>query len=337
MKTNTLFSTLFISALVLSSVACTPRDNPVPDGVRNNLPAYVKGANNNKGKGGPGGANSGQFSLNSFTLAGVLAEKQIEALEIIKVATGTVDAKAALYKTTASEDKGDGQVIMKLDSLSDAVEFEGIEDTWKAKITKNLDVTFAKDSLVGFSAKVSKNCVNGKTKASVPCKFTTSADSVLKEKNYANWIETDYDLTVSAGDSADQLKIQVITKGQIAGAKGGANDTTQMGLNMTLVVNKDSLSTNQVVIVSANAKLDYQNPTKDKMFSMTLQAANITASLDPQCNNLVGKVNFAAGPKNRFTGAFDNAAITIEDKKWSKPIAACGKRPTVDVSRLHVY
>lgn len=334
MKTNTFFSSLLLSSLVLSATACTPRDVAVSNGVRGNIQKYQ-----NKNRGGNSAqGSSDKFTLNTFTLAGVFAEKQIETLEIIKIAQGSTDAEKANFKVAAGEDKGDGVVIVKLDSVTTPVEYDGIEDTWSSKITKNLDVTVPnKEDVVGLSAKIAQRCVNSKTKASVPCKVETTADAVGKKGTFANMIESDYNLNVTAGASENLVKVSLTSKGKFVGSKGSAADSTEMKITLEMVVDKASLATNQVVIVSSNMRAEYQNPTKDKMFFMTLSGANVTASMEPMCNNLIGKHAVAAGDKNKFTAAFDKSSITIEGKNWTKNIAACGKRPTVDVSRLHVY
>ncbi|HWU42604.1 MAG TPA: hypothetical protein VN132_04165, partial [Bdellovibrio sp.] len=144
MKTNTLISFLLLS--VLSFTACTPRDVKVVDA---NTRMKI---NAKKGKGG--GANQKkvspqEFALSNYSLSAFLAEKQIEAIEFVKLATGSADAKKTQYIVSPAEDADGGVKSLKIFTNKEELQYTTEAGSWIAKANKYLAVTYAlKDGVI---------------------------------------------------------------------------------------------------------------------------------------------------------------------------------------------
>ncbi|MDG0816184.1 hypothetical protein [Bdellovibrio svalbardensis] len=315
MKTSKLLSAFFISSL-LGFTACTPRDVKVVD---DNTRLKI---NSKKSGGGPR-SQSGDFSLGNYALSSFLMEKQIEAVELVKLATGSAEATKTQFGVTALEDGADGSKNATITSSKDILEYTSDGAGWKAKVNKTLNVSYTlKD---GSLETLKASGTNVKS----------SVDSSDAQRTYVNLVESNYSLSVGPADKAENLKIELKSDGSISGAKGGKNIPNAVTISVTLVVDKASLATQDVKIISTTAAMTYPGPN-GKVFNSNLDGGNLTLKADGLCNVLSGTVTASAGPKNKYSVTFDGEQISIAGK-WSKTLATCGKRPTVDLGRLQVY
>lgn len=328
MKTKTLLSTLFISS-VLGLSACTPRD--VDLGLGGGGGNRNARTNNRGGNGGSGDA----LKLGSYSLAALFASRQLEAIELIKVATKSSDPNVFQYIVTAQETK-DGLQNWLVEMNKSKFRYDGPAGTWTVENKKVYAVSFSKnDTLESFQARISNNpvCVTGKEKRQVDCRLSINGNASQKGF-YANAVDTEYTVDVKPGSEAETLVIEISSKGYVGGAKGAANENTDMQFKSTLVVDKASLETEAVKVLKAEFNASYPSPDKTKTFTTTMKGSNLTANIKNQCSGWEGKFSVKAGSSFDLTWTADTVAVSA--KNWNQPLAECGQRPTVDVSLLHL-
>lgn len=316
-KTSKIISIFTLSSFIGLS-ACTPRDvKVVDDNTRLKISSTKKG----------GGSQpvAGEFSLGNYALSAFLAEKQIEAVELLKLTSGSLAASKSIYTVTPQADRGDGSKSTVLSSTKDILEYATDVGAWKAKTNKVLTASWVEKEhgLVSLQIK--------------GVKLNSSTDSSDKDKTYVNLFEDSYDLAVSSADeSSPNILVTVNIEGAIGGAKGGKNSPNKISVKLKMTVDKSSLATSQVKIVKAEAGMTYPGPN-GKTFNSAFDADNLLVNVDGFCHSLDGSVNASAGPKNKYVVKFDDEKISVVGKNWNNKLASCGKRPTVDLSRLQVF
>lgn len=335
MKTQSLLISLFLSSALLTT-ACTrdvKLDGSGAGGVRSN----------NRNGGNNGGAQTSFNLKSSFSLAAFLGERQIEVIQFVKIASETLDAGNNKFSIEKKDLKADGSSVVVVNTNFKDQVYEASEGAMKAGVSRKVDVTLSVVPGLGLeklSAVAAQNCENrGKVSA---CVMRASADAVDKQKYYVNLQENVYNVEVSAGASADQLNVNFVTEGQIIGSKSAAekNSAQKIKMQMALVVDRASLSTNTVKILSSKINLDYpnQNDNAKAPWFVKMEGADQVVILDTNCNRLNGSASFVSDPKKSATVMiFDDQSMSIQGKDWTQPLAECGQRPVLDLSRLQVY
>jgi hypothetical protein len=316
MKTTNLVVSLLVSSVL--ATACTPRDTKISNGIKT-----FQNQGGQKGRG-----DSTEFSMGNFSIAAFIGERHIEAIELLKVATGSLDDKQSPYTRVDGSISDTGVQSRTLKSVDEDLDYENYEDEWSISYNKNLAVTFSKSNVVSAAEIKGTN-------------LFAKADSANKKKVYVNLSDKTYTMTVTATQDPNILKVEVAAEGMVSGAKGGKNSNKDLSLKMVMTVAADSLETNEVTILTADSMLYYPstNPKAKpgEKYNMPFKASNLKVNLKSACNSLEGKAALSAGPKNTFTANFDKEAISIDGKNWKNALAECGKRPTVDLPRLQVY
>lgn len=331
MKTQSLLTALFLSSALLTT-ACT-RDVK--------LDTSGGGLRSNNRSGGNNGAATSFNLKSSFSLAAFLGERQIEVIQFIKVASETLDAGNNSFRVEKQDAEGEVRTYIVSTEVKDFV-YEGAEGSVKSGVSKRIAVGLSLEGgqLEGLSAGASTICESkGKT---FPCVMRTNADAVNKDKYYVNLQETVYNVVVAVGSSPDQLTVRFETEGKIIGSKSAAEKRSEQNIKMqmNLVVDRASLSTNTVKILSSAITLDYpnQNDNTKAPWLVKMDGANLTVILDTNCNRLNGSASFVSDPKKPATVMlFSDDSMSIQGKDWNKALAECGQRPVVDLSRLQVY
>lgn len=320
MKTSVLFSSI-LASLTLLTAACTPRDVPVVD---KNKRAAIQAQNNRKSGGGggsrtgAGGSQSGEFTLRNYGISSFLVDRHVEAIELIKLVTGTMDAGKTSFAVEKAVPGQDGALKTTLTSKDFSMEYVSEEQAWKFWQSKTFNATFATQGNEITSLKVLQK---------EPLKM--KIDAADKKRFYVNLFEDSYELNLRP--VGENYEITVITQGNLSGAKGGANSPNKVGVKIKMLVSKDSLETSEVKIVSVESKMTY--PGKNKEFSVDLKANNVLVNVDGNCHTIKGSFNAKAG-NSGFDVAFDGSDKFKINKKVEVKMPLCGKRPVVDLSRL---
>lgn len=314
MKTSKLVSALFISS-VIGLAACTPRDVKVVDDQTRLRINSKKGSKTQKN--GPGG----DFKLGSYSVSAFLMEKQIEAVELIQLATKKQDAIKTEYTVTDLADAADGSKQLTIASSKDELDYTSSAANWKGKASKTLSasVAYASDKVQAISIKGTS--------------VKSSVDSADRQKVYVNLRENSYELTLTSVDEAT-AQVKMTVAGNISGSLGGKNTPSDFNLSVTMTVDKASLDTSDVKILTSTATISYQG-NNGKTFTTAIQGKNLALNVDGLCNTLVGSSTITSD-KNKIAVSFDDKAVKVGNK-WSQELAACGKRPVVDLSRLLIY
>lgn len=317
MKTSHIFSAIVISSALLTS-ACTPQDKAVVD---KNLRADIQAQNAKKagGKGGGFQKNGNEFSLNDYGLSAFLVERQIEAVELVKLATGSLDATKTQYAVQKLADNDKGLKQVKITSTKENLEYANEDGAWKIKATKTLNVTYSESNGdLGVEIKASG--------------LKLTADSTDKQRFYVNLTDNVYELAlVPSKENTAVYDLTVNIEGTLGGGKGSGNKNNAVTVKIKMQVEKASLLTSQVKIVSYEANMKYPG-SNDRTFNSDLKGSDVTMKVEGLCSEVQGTVKASAGPKKTYDVVLGNEQIQIKD--LTKKLATCGKRPTVDLSRL---
>jgi hypothetical protein len=305
--------------LSLGVTACTPRDVKVVDeSTRLKINTNKNGPFSNVKKDG--------FNLENSALASFLIEKQIEAIDLIKVSTGRSDLAKSQYSVSTSDaadkEAADNKKQVNLVSSQDVLDYVNTDGRWLHKIKKSLAVSYTEKESVLMS-------LEGKAESS-----KMSVDAADLGKTYVNLVEDSYVLKVTAADEkADVLQVNVLIEGSLSGAKGTANASNKISINLKMAVDQASLKSSDVKIISSRAEIFYPG-FNGKTFNLVVEGSNYAVKGDGLCLALTGLAHVSAGPKIKFDMISENDVITASGKNWTKSLATCGKRPTIDLSRF---
>lgn len=318
MKTIKFTTGLLLSALLFT--ACTPQDKAVvDDGTRTKLNARKNRT------GAPKKDFTNDFSLGNYALSGYLVERQIEAVEIVKVAMGTLNGVEKQYRIDEVKNEGDDLDHLKISSNSSNLQYEAANGRWKTRSQRDYEVRF-------------ENPEN-QLKFRVSAKdLKTYSDALDKEKHFVNMLESSYTLSVGPvdGDEAERL-IEVLVKsnGLIKGAKGQGIRNHAVTLDIKMIIEQESLLSGDVRILETTAQMTYPG-SGGRTFNSKVSGENLTLQAEANCHKMTGQLTGEAGPKTKFFVSINEKALSINNS-WTKDLAACGERPAVDYGRLLIY
>lgn len=328
MKTQLLSFVVLSSALLVS--ACTP-----PDLAVTTLAECEKIRNCNSG---PRGAelraaaaksksqsgSEDEFPLKNFPLSAFLVERQIEVVELIKLAAGTADPIKTQFKVDRAGSDEARNVEKVFINQATQIEYSNNDQDWKTNNSRSFEAAFRlEDDLLSFVEVVRKGA--GKS----------TADSKSKKRNYVNVFDNTYELTANVG-SADAaiLNVDVVIAGNMSGATGGKNilhDPIKIKMNMK--IDRASLATDVVSVINSTVNMTYPG-IRGKIFNSDLVEGRFVINYSGLCSFAKGSIKATAGPKNTYNVLVDAEGIQIENKNWSRPWAECGKRPVLDLGRF---
>lgn len=318
MKTIKITTGLLLSALLFT--ACTPQDKAVVD---DNTRAKINARKTRTNFPKKDAAND--FSLGNYALSGYLVERQIEAVELVKVAMGTLNGVEKQYRVDEVKNEGGDLDHLKMSSNSSNLEYEAANGRWKTRSQRNYEVRFVNpESQLQFE-------VSGKD-------LKTYSDALDKEKNFVNMLENSYTLSVGpvAGDEAGRLlEVVVKSNGLLKGAKGQGIRNHALTLDIKMIVEQESLLAGDVRILETTAQMTYPG-SAGRTFNSKVSGENLTLQAEANCHKMTGQLSGEAGPKTKFSVAISEDSLSI-NKSWTKNLATCGTRPTVDYGRLLIY
>ncbi len=310
--------TLLLAA-ALSLAACTPRDvKVVDDATRAKINKYKIGSSKNNATAG--------FVLETFPLAAFLIEKQNEAIELAKLATGSLDPMKSQYKVENSGADGaklqGGQNQTRIVSNSETLEYVLRDQPLQSKNKKSFAVNYS-ESEQGLESLVVKGEGN-----------KTSLEYVGSEKKFVSLSEDIYELNFELDKKeSDILRVNLKMDGSLVGARGAASVSNKISVTLQMFISRCSLKTQDVKVLSSSATINFPG-FNGKTFSVTLEGANLAMKADGLCFASTGAFNAMAGPRNKFVINSESQQFTVAEKKWTSALVLCGKRPTVDLSRF---
>lgn len=319
MKTSALsiFAPIFALCSTVLLTACTPPDNPVVDPNTRSQIENQKSRSNSNNK---GGTSSNSLRLFDYPLSSYLIERQIEAVELLKLAVGSADPVKTLLKVDRAGADEMGVEKVFISTSTNQMEYENFEQNWKYKTGQRYEGTYSlEDGLLAAATIEGKNAQK------------MSADSLTKSKNYINLIDNSYKLTATTSeDDASLLQVEVIIDGVLNGAIGAGNASHKVDVKIQMTVDKESLSADRIRLVSSNVNMTYPG-TNGRRFNSDLSSQEYFINYSGLCSSAEGTISGKAGPKD-YQIEVNQDVIKI--KNWEKPWAACGKRPVIDLGRF---
>lgn len=317
MKTAQILSSLFVVSALLTS-ACTPADKAVTDSKNRQI---FQEKFNRKG-GQSGGADSNRsFTLGGFQFASLLMDKQIEAIEMVRLAMLVDDgAKSGTQRKNKVDSPEGYTALISLDSAP--LLFNTDKGQFESKSSKNLNVAFTQQpGQDSWQLKISSE------KGSSPKQVV---DLKNAGKKYINFFESTYKIEAES-KSLDQqdIVIDLETSGNFNGSAGVGN----YDLKVSILADKESLLSGTVKIKTMKGKMTYKPKEGGQVTETEISGAGHELKSQGLCNVLLGSSVIVTDPKKRKV-QFTEDMVSISDTKFKWEIAECSRRPTVDLSRL---
>lgn len=313
MKKAALFLTSLVSLSLLLS-ACQPEDRDLAKD-----PAVAEKCKRCKIK-GESTSNESKFNTvrgpGFFGLSAVMVEKEVEAIELVRMAMGLDDATAAGY--TADTTSKAGTVVLV--SNSQPQEYKTEQGTFKTSSKRTL------------TAVVHANPKEGVLVEITGVKLLQSVDR-LEQKQYLNWGEDTYAVKLEESKlSADELVLSLVSAGTYRTAAG----LNPFALTIVMRLDKSSFMTGAVKVIEAKNRLTYKYKPGAKDTLIELEGANHEIVNNGQCYTL-NSISTILSDKTQKKMVYSNSAAQVADSSFKTSAAACESRPTVDLSRAFVF
>ncbi|WII73821.1 hypothetical protein QJS83_08015 [Bdellovibrio sp. 22V] len=312
MKTAQLFSALILSSALLTT-ACTPKDEAITDPATRNK--ILEQKNRRQGK-----TSNGQkrFQIGFFAISSLLVDKEVEAVELVRLALEKDNGTKSNAKLTDKAVKENGYTA-KLSLSSETLEYVTDKGTFKTNVAKNLDVVVA-EGKVTISGKKLKQSLD-------------KARAENEKKTYANLSEESFEVTLQdkAGDDSAAL-ITLTSAGTMNAAVEENGSKENVKIQVALVVDKESLNTENVKVLSTKSVMSLVK-NNGRTLDVKIEGENHELSMVGLCNEVKGSAKITTDKKGKFV-TFQDETVEVAGSSFKSTIATCGKRPTVDLSRL---
>ncbi len=315
MKTASIISSLFVATALLTS-ACTPADKAVTD-AETRLKIQSRG---NRGKSGPGQGKV--FKLGGYQISALLMDKQVEALELVRLALQIDDGNKSRSKKRDKVETETGETA-QLSIDSSPLLFTNTKGDFSLKSDKNLSIVLTKGSEADvWSLKLS---------TAKPAKLTLDRKS--GEKAFVNFTENKFEVTAeSKAGSEGVVQITLTSSGNMNGREGTNSFNENFDIKVTVDVDKESLNQDEVKILKVASEAQVNNK-EGKGFKTIIEGTNHQLKAEGLCNTLVG-VSAIKSDRSGKKVEFTEDKVKIDGTFFKVDLAECGKRPTVDLSRL---
>lgn len=313
MKTS-FISTLFLTTTVLLTSACTPEDKAITDPATR---AKIMAQNNKKA----GGGQKKTFKLGGYQVSSLLMDKQIEAIELVRLALQADDGSKSRSQIKDKLENANGHTaILSLDAAP--LVYTQANGDFKVTVNKSLKVSLVQNLTAGDW--------NLSLTASAPVK--QSLDRSNPTKLFANLFEKSFEVTANTIEQ-NEVKIVLKSSGDLNGLtedKSSFKETFEM--NVTVLLDKNSLSSDLVKINKVVGRMEFKKAT-GKPFVVEIQGGEQSLKASGFCNTLVGS-SVITTDKNAKKIVFTEQQVEIPETFFKAQLVECGKRPTVDLSRL---
>lgn len=311
MKKAALFLTSLVSLSLLLS-GCQPEDKDLagtPE-VANQCPrCKIKGKPQTKQQ------NNGARGPGFFALSAVMVEKQVEAVQLVRLAMGLDNSETSGF--SVDNTRGNGMVTLVSDSKPQ--EYQTEQGGFKTSVKKSL------------TASVPVNPTDGVLVDIVAGKFSQTVDR-LEQKQYLNWNEDSYTLKLEESKAPDELILSMITAGTFRSAAG----LVPFGLGVVMRVDKASFKTGKIKVLEAKNRMAYKFKPTSKETVIELQGTNHEIAYNGQCYSLNSESTILTD-KAKKKLVYKDSAAEVVGSSFKTSAADCESRPTVDLSRTFVF
>lgn len=317
MKTANLLSALFVSGVLLTT-ACTPKDKLVTNdpAMRAKINKKVIKQNNSNKK----------FQFSAYPMAVLLLEKQIEAVTLLRTALGEnlPAGRTQLQDKVESEAGYTGRLVWN----SSPYNYSTDKGHFKSTIVKALAVNILQQpDENGLLAQLIKE--GAETDRQSQAKY--AVDKSDGSKTYANLFENIYELSLSQ-DLSDQniYNVKLLAKGHLNGASAGSRSSEDFELTLDFQVEKTSFETTAVRITKTSGTLTF---LKERPFSISILAKDSVLEVQDRCHRLHAQAEIL-DQRNPTIVAYKGDEVSVGTSRFKGQKAACGQRPTLDLSLL---
>lgn len=310
MKKAAFFLTSLVS-LSLALTACQPEDRDLagtPEVSEKCPRCKIKGKPQTKQQNFPSARGPGFFALSA-----IMVEKQVEAVELVRLAMGLDDAATSGYMV----DKSGANNAVTLVASNKPLQYQTEQGTFKTTVKQSL------------TAVVSATPVDA-VLVSIEGKDLKQSVDRIGQKQYLNWTENSYTLKLQESKkSADELDLSLVSMGSFNTAAG----TSSFALRVNMRVDRLSLQSGTVKVLEATNSLTYM---AKKETIINLIGTNHEIVNNGECYSL-NSVSTILTDKTQKKIVYADSAAQVADTTFKTSAAACESRPTVDLSRGFVF
>ncbi|XGC79629.1 hypothetical protein ACES2L_09850 [Bdellovibrio bacteriovorus] len=313
MKTSSLLAALFLGSTLLTS-ACTPADKAVTS---KDLRLKIQAQNDRKAKKRTQGGNSSSaVRIGFFAMSSLVLDKEIESVELYRLAA-EIDKGEKSNTRIENRVEAEGSVTLTISADNAIVPYTTTQGSFDTKLTKKFDVV-SKAGELTVTAKNLKQSMNKKEAG----------------KTYANLFENDLTLVAKA-KSDTVVEITLSTAGKMEIAKEGQKSFENFKLSMVTEVDKASLTTEEVKVLKSAATLTLLKE-EGRTVDVKLEGTNHVLKMQGLCNSLTGTSKILTDKKGKAVSA-NESQVEVTGSSFKTSLGECGKRPTVDLSKLLMF
>lgn len=314
MKTAKLLSVLILSSTLLTT-ACTPKDEAITDKATRDRILAQK----NRRSGKQAKSQQESFRFGSYSVTSLQAEKMVEALEVISLALGYGDLSKSIYSKNEEEKTSDGvrKVVLKTETAP--VLFSTKRGLYSGVVRKSWDIDISEAD--GKLGKLSAKAI--KTAASVDLKDSG-------QKGYVNFKEDMVDISATSLENG-VIKVVMKAEGFMNIGVGSVRGSENFNYQIEFSVLESDLASDAVSISKASGQfVAVRKNGKNWVTSFPDFSGKVV--LEGQCNVLEGSLKM--GGKNSKYMEFSSEGALVKGSSFDTGIGQCGRRPTVDLSRM---
>ena len=270
-----------------------------------------------------GGGKTGKaYYVGNFQVSAFLMDKQVEAIEVVRLALQIDDGRRSNSQKKESAESADGHTAV-LSLNASTLRYSTDKGEFEVKTFKTLNMQKTQSP---NSDKWSLRVFNGGQ-----CK--QSLDRKSGEKSFANVFENSYELLANiSSQNEGQITIQLKSSGDLNGLVGKNSFKENFELAVNLTVDRESLEKNEIAILSAASELSFKKPD-GKIFKTILEGRDLKLLASGNCNTLLGTALIKSDKTGKKISATEDGLV-ISGTDYKFGLATCGKRPTIDLSRL---
>jgi|GEM_PF-1827156 hypothetical protein len=309
---NVLLKGLLTSFSVLALAACQPEDRGV---TAKNTRLMIQNKNAAK-------KNKNFFQVGSFAMTSVTADQLIEAIEVARVALGYQTQSPLVMTEIGQNEMGDKLVNLKLEIKDQA--YTTSQGDFVMSANKNWEAFVLASPEKGiFGAKA-----------------LNSESSIQKQKTQAGkatlgtFKETESIIKlVQDTENTELLVLTYVTSGTLNATNNGASTSENFEITINVKIEKDDFASGDIDLKNATFETAFIKGEGRKPFVIKSSAAELDLHAEPFCHSLEGAITIDTD-RSKKQLVLNNEKAEVTNSGYKSTLATCGKRPTVDFSRM---
>ena len=303
---------LLASFSVIALAACQPEDRGVTS-----KDTRLMIQNKNKAK-----KSKNFFQVGSFAMTSVTADQLIEAIEVARIALGYQTQHAFTLTEIGQNEMGDKLVNLKLEIKDQA--YTTSQGDFLMSARKNWEAFILASPEKGIFGAKALNSEAAIQKLKTPAgKATLGAfketESIIK--------------LVQDSENAELLVLTYVTKGTLNASNNGASTSENFEIAITAKIEKEDFASGDIDLKEAKFETAFIKPNGRKPFVIKSSAAELDLHAEAFCHSLQGAITIDTD-RSKKQLILNNQKAEVTNSGYRSTLATCGKRPTVDFSRM---